>query len=740
MRMKLVRVETCDERSAAHSSWLLAHRRHEEVERDLVDEDPGDADEREFARAEEGSEEATDPRPAVPACGALGVRLGLRHRSLGTGGRPRHRNRAPNGASNRGAQRKRPKEPIGPLVRFRRCKHLRLGSIVPRSVVVAADASTCVAAVGPSWPLRAKPTIRAARAALAMGLSTNLAAGRPFASALSTVRPRPRPGDPSGGGQRSSGRRGRQRSSRQPSPWLGARPTESQRPRQGLRSPRSAALRGPGEGQGNARRNRRSSAESPESKLQRSQGFGPSAPSGKTNYDPPRPHPGYRLIHDLRRFARPESRRFSTARPPCRRRAAERSAGAGRVSWTASRVTGRRCRRSPDRADPDPAGARKRPKEPIDPLVRGRRCKHLRLGSIVPRSVLVAADASTCDAAVGPSWPLRARPTIRAAGSRWLWGYPRTWRLGRHSRARCPRSVHGPDRPDACGAGELSARAARRSGRAGRPGRPRRGAPRRTSGAQAPTDRRPARTSRQRRSSTRLTSHSAGCGSSRVVDPAGPSTRRSRRRRPRPASDPSAIAAAAGDATTNRATPVGPQAKPGDGSPSGVTTLPCRMPSAGVGWSVSRPGRRRHLQATPGVRPARSRQERPDDGRRRAIATRASGARADRPRPTRRRLAGREVRPPAEPDRLESPRSGPAASAARRRDRLELAGERRRDPTRGRARRRRDSRCRPLRARAPGRAGRRRRTAGRDRCRPTARRGPPPARSGAHRARTRSPR
>ena len=122
---------------------LLPHRQDEAVERDLVDDDPGQADEGELGWAEEGSEEATDPRPAVPACGALVVR-GLRHRSLGTGAGPPHRS---GGRTERQTSPPDTQTPEGtnwsagpfppmqaPATRFRRtpvrsrrrrCKHLR---------------------------------------------------------------------------------------------------------------------------------------------------------------------------------------------------------------------------------------------------------------------------------------------------------------------------------------------------------------------------------------------------------------------------------------------------------------------------------------------------------------------------------------------------------------------------------------------------------------------------------------
>jgi hypothetical protein len=72
--------------------------------------------------------------------------------------------------------------------------------------------------------------------------------------------------------------------------------------------------------------------------------------------------PGYRVIHELRHAGTrigPVFHHSSTdvdERDPSPRRA------------------------NPGRGSPR---ARKRPKEPIDPLVRGRRCKHLRLGPIV---------------------------------------------------------------------------------------------------------------------------------------------------------------------------------------------------------------------------------------------------------------------------------------------------------------------------------------------------------------------
>ena len=171
---------------------LLPHHGDEGVQRDLVDDDARDPDKRELRGTEEGAEEATDPRPAVPACGALGVRLGLRHCSLGAVGGPPHRSRAPNGASNRPGRNETPEGtnrsagPFPPMQapatrflrtpvrsRHRRCKHLR-----PRFRSVMAPSG--------------RTNSTGAMAGLAMGLSTNFGPNRRIRSALSTVRPRSR--------------------------------------------------------------------------------------------------------------------------------------------------------------------------------------------------------------------------------------------------------------------------------------------------------------------------------------------------------------------------------------------------------------------------------------------------------------------------------------------------------------------------------------------------------------------
>ena len=135
----------------------------------------------------------------------------------------------------------------------------------------------------------------------------------------------------------------------------------------------------------------------PQSKLQRSQGFGPSAPSGKNHYDRRTAAAGYRLIHDLRGSAGPESGRFSTARPPTALEVvghvAARPAGPTRTGLDPRRRrAGRGAPSAPGRTRhtapaATSAGTTKRPKEPIDPSARFRRCKHLRLGSVEPRSV-----------------------------------------------------------------------------------------------------------------------------------------------------------------------------------------------------------------------------------------------------------------------------------------------------------------------------------------------------------------
>ncbi len=331
---------------------LFAHRGHERVQRDLVDEDPGDADERELARAEEGSEEATDPRPAVPACGALGVRLGLRHRSLGTDGRRPHRNRAPNGASNRG----RTETPEGtnrsagpfppmqaPATRFRRtpvrsrrrrCKHLRRRF---RSVMAPSG----------------KTNDTGGQVVLAMGLSTNFAAGTAIPSALSTVRPRtrPRPVLATASAQRSSGQR-----------------TSPGRTRIPARSS------SPGGGHGNARRNRRSSTESPRAS---SSGLKASV------HRPLRARPTMTAARHRWLPAYPRPSRFQAAIPGgCPPVIHHPTPGSRRV--------------------PSPIGERCEPVPPAPPRGhRPRTHRNARRNQSVRRSV--SADASTCDSV--PPYP-----------------------------------------------------------------------------------------------------------------------------------------------------------------------------------------------------------------------------------------------------------------------------------------------------------------------------------------------
>jgi hypothetical protein len=220
-------------------------------------------------------------------------------------------------------------------------------------------------------------------------------------------------------------------------------------------------------GQGNARRNRRSWAESPRAS---SSGLKASVhrPLRAGTTMRRAAGRGYRLIHDLRR-CKPRFgevfHRSSTDRPHettgegghqrwapgGRRRPARPTAGEGdgrsatpaprgstRPLGSLARDRDRTQETTPPRGDAhllsdpspgrgrpggrrapppsrgrgSPAGTTKRPKEPIGPPIRFRRCKHRRLGSVRPRSVVDTADASTGDAAFGPSWPLRAETTM----------------------------------------------------------------------------------------------------------------------------------------------------------------------------------------------------------------------------------------------------------------------------------------------------------------------------------------
>ena len=176
----------------------------------------------------------------------------------------------------------------------------------------------------------------------------------------------------------------------------------------------------------------------------------------------PRAHRSdYRVIHELHRLR--------ARNPGCFPRSVHRTLGAPRPSvFAAVRSLGPRPQ--PVRTWGRSEGARKRPKEPIDPLFRGRRCKHLRLGPIVSgpsSSPPMQAPASSWPVR---SWPLRARPTVWAGSPGWLRGYPRTWSPNRSFVERCPRSVHetGHGRPrddDRRGSGSALERPDRPAGR-----------------------------------------------------------------------------------------------------------------------------------------------------------------------------------------------------------------------------------------------------------------------------------
>ena len=57
------------------------------------------------------------------------------------------------------------------------------------------------------------------------------------------------------------------------------------------------------------------------------------------------------------------------------------------------------------------------------------------------RSVVNPADVNTCGTTFG-SWPLRARPTIRARSTRWLLAYPRTSGKSRRAARSHPQTIH----------------------------------------------------------------------------------------------------------------------------------------------------------------------------------------------------------------------------------------------------------------------------------------------------------
>ncbi len=290
---------------------------------------------------------------------------------------------------------KRPKEPIGPLARFRRCKHLRLGSFEPRSVVVTADASTCDHAFGPSWPLRAEPTVRARwrvwlwaypRTSDRTGASERVVHGpstEPVANRARWV--------VEAGRQCAAGRRSPAEHRTVP----GARRV-------------SGAKSGPGHG--NARRNRRSSAESP-----RASSSGLKAPAHRPlRAKSTMTCPAGPWLPAYPRPSRLGGRNQGGCPPPVHVAAEHREV------------------RGPGRNE-TPEGTN-RSAGPFPPM-QAPATRFLE-----PRSVVVTADASTCDHAFGPSWPLRAEPTVRARWRVWLWAYPRTSdRTGASERV-----VHGP--------------------------------------------------------------------------------------------------------------------------------------------------------------------------------------------------------------------------------------------------------------------------------------------------------
>jgi hypothetical protein len=173
--------------------------------------------------------------------------------------------------------------------RRRRCKHLRRRL---RSVIAPSS----------------KAHSKGAEPGLAMGLSTNFGRNRVIPSVLSTVRPRTRwrKGWWCGLGGPRIDPTGSSRSGR----ILVAGPPGLGRNR--LATP-------PADGSETWKRPEEPSnlGRVPQSKLQRSQGFGPSAPSGKNNYA--RRHPTLATgLSTTFPVGRADSRRFSTAHPPAR--------------------------------------------------------------------------------------------------------------------------------------------------------------------------------------------------------------------------------------------------------------------------------------------------------------------------------------------------------------------------------------------------------------------------------------
>ena len=302
-----------------------------------------------------------------------------------------------------------------------------------------------------------------------------------------------------------------------------------------------------------------------------------------------------------------------------------RRTGSARSGWTPQR-------RSPDRC----GGGRARG-------AGGRRAAH-RPNLATPhgakgnarrnrRSVVDPADVNTCGTTFG-SWPLRARPTIRARPTRWLLAYPRTsaksWRATRSH----PQPIHNGC-PHLCRlAGTVTPRAASPRRHRGRPARRRRRSPRRP---RSPSARQRPSSSCTRRIVTTWQRRPLSTMSAAVL------------RCPRPAHRPPAGGRRPGatgkPSTTNSWT--GLQSNRRWRIPSGVTTLPCSSRSPPSGWSVRSPTG--VASSSLAGRPAAS------------ISSRMVPSR----RPSRTRLARqRRPRPPSASDQVSCAPSGSAGRLA----------------------------------------------------------------------------
>jgi hypothetical protein len=177
----------------------------------------------------------------------------------------------------------------------------------------------------------------------------------------------------------------------------------------------------------------------PQSKLRRSQGFGPSAPSGKNHYD--RRHPTLATgLSTTFVVARPDSRRFSTAHPPVRerRRAAQRRSDT--ADSAAPRGSARRIADAGHNETPEGTNRFAGPSPPMQaPAARflrttvrslRRRCKHLRrhLRSVMAPSGKTNSSGAEPGLAMGLSTNFGSRAPIPSALST---VHPRTrWRKG----------------------------------------------------------------------------------------------------------------------------------------------------------------------------------------------------------------------------------------------------------------------------------------------------------------------